>query len=168
MISIVEVTRESMNPETLQALAELLVNVVDDGASIGFLPPFSFELARAYWEEVLQPGVLLWIVKRDDAIVGTIQLQLAMKSNGSHRAEIAKVMVHTGYRKQGIARSLMLTAESRAKEVGRSLLVLDTREGDPSNLLYLSLGYTEAGRIPQYARSATGTLDGTVLYYKLV
>lgn len=150
----------------LEELAALLTDVVEDGASIGFLPPLSREEARRYWLGVPEPGVHLWVALQDEKIVGTVQLQLAMKANGSHRAEIAKLMVHPDSRRNGIAKSLMLAAEERAVELGRSLLVLDTREGDPSNLLYRSLGYVEAGRIPRFARSADGRLDGTVIYYK--
>ncbi len=44
--------------------------------------------------------------------------------------------------------------------------MLDTRLGDPSNDLYVSLGYQWVGQIPHYARSGSGSLDTTVLYYK--
>jgi ribosomal protein S18 acetylase RimI-like enzyme len=60
----------------------------------------------------------------------------------------------------------MSLAEEKAKSEGRSLLVLDTRAGDPSNVLYRSLGYAEAGRIPHYARSADGSLHDTIFFYK--
>ena len=149
-------------------LSELLVAVVQDGASVGFLPPISPAEAKAYWEGALDPGVRLWIAELEGRAAGTVQLQLAMKPNGSHRAEIAKLMVHPDFRRLGLARRLMATAEETAKLEGRSLLVLDTREGDPSNDLYRSLGYSEAGRIPAYARSADGELAATVIYYKLI
>ena len=60
----------------------------------------------------------------------------------------------------------MRTVEALAREQGRTLLVLDTREGDAAELLYRKLGYTAAGVIPGYARSAGGSLDGSVFYYK--
>ncbi|MNW08796.1 hypothetical protein D3C71_2056450 [compost metagenome] len=60
----------------------------------------------------------------------------------------------------------METAEQAAAAADRTLLVLDTREGDPSNLLYQSRGFTEAGRIPNFALSAQGGKDTTVIYYK--
>ncbi|MCS7458895.1 GNAT family N-acetyltransferase [Paenibacillus doosanensis] len=157
-----------LTPSLSEDLSQLLVEVVEDGASVGFLPPLSREEANSYWNGVLQPGILLWAAVMDDAAVGTVQLQLAQKANASHRAEIAKLMVHPLARRKGIAKALMHAAENRAREEGRSLLVLDTREGDASNRLYLSMGYIEAGRIPGYARSADGRLDGTVLYYKTV
>ncbi|MNR57476.1 Acetyltransferase [compost metagenome] len=60
----------------------------------------------------------------------------------------------------------METAEQAAAEHGRTLIILDTREGDPSNLLYQSRGYVEAGKIPDYVISADGGMDATVIYYK--
>jgi hypothetical protein len=62
----------------------------------------------------------------------------------------------------------MRALEARARERGRSTLVLDTREGEPSERLYQSLGWIRSGVIPQYARSADGSLHSTVVYYKLL
>ncbi|MFK7692074.1 GNAT family N-acetyltransferase [Paenibacillus sp. HJGM_3] len=153
--------------EGIQAeLANLLVQVVEDGASIGFLPPLGESMAVRYWQQVLATDVILWVARIDDRIVGSVQLHLCGKANGLHRAEIAKLMTSPDYRRRGIGRQLMQEAEDRARQEGRSLLVLDTREGDPSNRLYSSMGYIEAGRIPGYARSASGELDATILYYK--
>ena len=126
------------------------------------------EASLEYWKEVIAPDVRLWVAEYGGEIVGTVQLQLTTKQNGMHRAEIAKLMVHSKARRLGIARQLMKAAEDKAVQEGRSLIVLDTRAGDPSNSLYRSLGYIEAGRIPQYAKSANGQLDTTVLYYKLL
>lgn len=155
-----------LNEHTLEELVGLIVEVVEDGASIGFLPPLSREDAKAYWQGVLEPGTLLWVAKEGERIVGTVQLQLAQKQNATHRGEIAKMMVQPQQRRKGIARLLMQQAEDRAVAEGRSLLILDTLEGAPSNILYQSLGFTEAGRIPKFARSGDGNLYATVLYYK--
>ncbi|MFC5650677.1 GNAT family N-acetyltransferase [Paenibacillus solisilvae] len=152
----------------MDELAELLILVVEDGASIGFLPPLTLSEGAAYWENVRQPEVVLYVARIDNQIAGTIQLHLCAKQNGRHRAEIAKLMTHPHFRRKGIARALMQVAEDRAVQEDRSLLVLDTREGDPSNLLYTSIGYVQAGRIPDFAQSANGELHATILYYKLM
>lgn len=152
--------------ENMYKLSELLVLTVEKGASIGFLPPLKFSDAKEYWESVLNPDVILFVAELNNQIVGSIQLHLCAKQNGNHRAEIAKLMAHPHYRRKGIGRSLMEKAEERAKQEGRSLLVLDTREGDVSNQLYCSLGYVEAGKIPYFAKSANGELDATIFYYK--
>ena len=148
------------------ALAEVLVATVHDGASVGFLPPLDQTEAEAYWRGALAPGVHLFAAEVGGRLVGTVQLQLALKANASHRAEIAKLLVHPDARRKGVGRALMEHAEAAAREHGRTLLVLDTRAGDVSNHLYRSLGYVEAGRIPRYARSAGGELDETIFFYK--
>jgi ribosomal protein S18 acetylase RimI-like enzyme len=150
----------------LDGLSELLVKVVEEGASIGFLPPLGIVESEAYWKNVLNPGVILYVTKIDDQIAGSVQLHLCSKQNGTHRAEIAKLMTHPHFRRKGIGKLLMQKIEERAKKENRVLLVLDTREGDPSNRLYQSLDYINVGRIPNYARSENGQLDATVIYYK--
>jgi ribosomal protein S18 acetylase RimI-like enzyme len=162
----VEITELLNVREDIEQLSQLIAMVVEDGASIGFLPPMQLSAAKQYWETVMEPGVILYIAKIKDEIVGSVQLHLCLKENGRHRAEIAKLMTHPSYRRNGIGRLLMQTAEERAKQEGRSLLVLDTREGDPSNNLYKSIGFVEAGSIPNYALSANGQFHATVFYYK--
>ena len=71
-------------------------------------------------------------------------------------------------RGQGIGRRLMEAVEAAAREAGRTLLVLDTRQGDVAEGLYARHGYVRAGAIPMYARSADGTLDATVIFYRLL
>jgi ribosomal protein S18 acetylase RimI-like enzyme len=162
----VEIEEITLIEEHLDELSELLVKVVDEGASIGFLPPMRKQDAADYWKNVLSPDVILFVAKLNNHIVGSIQLHLSTKQNGSHRTEIAKLMTHPEYRRNGIGRLLMHRAEETAKQMERTLIVLDTREGDPSNKLYSSLGYIQAGRIPNYARTANGELAATILYYK--
>jgi ribosomal protein S18 acetylase RimI-like enzyme len=164
MLTIREANR--LDEREIGALAEVLIGVVEAGASVGFLPPLSRDEAHTYWRGVLAPDIRLLIAENETGIVGTAQLALAMRANGRHRAEVSKVLVHPSAQRQGIGRALMEALEPIARREDRSLLFLDTREGDPSNRLYRSLGYLEAGRIPDYARSADGSLHATVFYYK--
>ncbi|UXH46120.1 GNAT family N-acetyltransferase [Rossellomorea vietnamensis] len=152
--------------EHIDELSHLLRTVVDDGASIGFLSPMEHSTAVDFWGHALRPHVILYIAWVEEAIAGTVQLHLCTKQNGTHRAEIAKMMVHPQFRQKGIAKKLMQTAEKRAKEEGRTLLILDTVEGAPSNHLYTSLGFVKGGRIPDYATSPYGELEATIIYYK--
>ena len=169
----IEVLNQAMTRACMPELAGLLQDAVAGGASVGFLPPVSGEEAVAYWESVaaaLAEGsrVLLIARRPDGPVVGTVQLDLAMRANGRHRAEVSKLMVHSSARRQGIGRALMLALEEQARRLGRTTLVLDTRQGDPSERLYRSLGYQFAGAIPRYARSADGTLHTTAFYYRLL
>ena len=139
-----------------------------DGASLGFLDPLDPGVARAWWERVPQDGVILLAAERDGRIVGTVQLQPVESENGRHRGDVSKLLVHPAWRRQGIASALMRRLEADARAAGKTLLVLDTREGDPSNDLYRALGYQEAGRVPGWARDAAGRLSTTVFWYKAI
>ncbi|MCP1124349.1 GNAT family N-acetyltransferase [Bacillus sp. 3103sda1] len=168
MVHQLEIEDVKIIDEDIEELSELLRVVVDDGASIGFLPPMKQEEAIKYWETVLSPEAILFVARINKEVAGSVQLHLSTKQNGSHRAEIGKLMTHPKFRRNGIGRALMQKAEERANQENRSLLVLDTREGDPSNKLYTSLGFVEAGKIPRYAESANGELHTTVFYYKCI
>lgn len=50
--------------EYANQLAELLIRVVDDGASVGFLPPLEKQRAEAYWKTAVTPDSFLWIAKQ--------------------------------------------------------------------------------------------------------
>lgn len=153
-------------------LVELLQDAVEHGASIGFLPPVTSDQAHGYWDEVAtalrSPYRILLVAEQAGTAIGTVQLDLAARPNGSHRAEVAKLMVHSDHRRQGIGEQLMRAIELEARNAGRTTLILDTRKGDPSERLYLKLGYLRAGTIPEYARSFDGSLHTTVFMYKLL
>jgi acetyltransferase len=168
---------ETLGPEVgagdVDALTEILVDSVDGGASVGFLPPLAREAAAAYWRGVaaaVREGTRVLVAVRggDGVIVGTAQLDLATRPNAAHRAEVAKVMVHSRARRRGLGGRLLEAVEAHARRLGRTTLVLDTREGDPSEALYARGGWTRAGVVPRYARSADGGLDGSAFYYKLL
>ena len=154
-------------------LVALLRDAVESGASVGFLPPLGDAEAGSYWATVaggLREGSRVLLAARDGelGLVGSAQLELAMRANARHRAEVTKVMVHRRVRRRGIGLALMRALEDHARRLGRTTLILDTRQGDPSEALYRAIGWTFAGAIPRYARSASGGLDATALYYQLL
>jgi ribosomal protein S18 acetylase RimI-like enzyme len=163
-VSIRRVDR--LSAKELDDSTEVLVACVAEGASLGFHAPLPADVAREWWAGIPRDGVILLVAEQQGRIVGTVQLQAAESENGAHRGEVAKLLVHPEWRRQGIARGLMTALEAEARATGKTLLVLDTREGDPSNDLYRALNYREAGRIPGWARDATGTPSTTVFWYK--
>jgi acetyltransferase len=171
MILIEQFTADQANA-LLAELIGLLQDSVASGASIGFLPPLGNDEARGYWdgaiEDLARGALVLLVARQGGAVVGTVQLALAQRPNGRHRAEVQKLLVHTRARRQGIGQALLAAADAAARQAGRTLLVLDTRAGDPSEQLYLKHGYTRVGAIPQYARSASGELHATAIFYKLL
>jgi len=158
----------------LEALAAVLHAAVHEGASVGFVLPFSPEDALGFWRDRVLPVVRtgarrVWVARIGGRIVATVQLILDTPPNQCHRAEIAKLLVHPEARRLGIGRALMEAAEASARAEGRTLLTLDTRTGDRAEPLYLSMGYIAAGVIPGYARGPhSPELEPTTIMYKAV
>lgn len=155
-----------------KGLSLLLEDSIDGGASIGFLAPIEKNEVLKYWREVnhklAQGNSRLWIAIQEGKIVGSVQLSLVSKKNGVHRAEVEKLMVLSTTRKQGIATLLLNELENFSKEKGLRLLVLDTREGDVSELLYSKIGFVRVGVIPNFALNSNGNYEGTAIYYKKI
>lgn len=151
-------------------LATLLIDAVDGGASVGFLPPLDPGRAASYWTGLayeVQCGqriVLVALLK--EKLAGTVQLALAPQENGAHRASVQRLIVHRSARRQGIGQALMHAVESFAKETGRTLLLLDTRKGEPAESLYVKLGYRRVGEIPGYARGGDGSVHPSVFFFR--
>ena len=168
----IELLSEEQARPILPQFVALLQDIVDGGSSVGFLPPLALSTAEAYWCETLNEvaqGKRILLVSREGRVVtGSVQIALVTKQNGLHRAEVQKLIVHTRFRSRGIARALMSAAEGAARKAGRTLLVLDTEQGSAAEQLYMKCGYTRAGVIPQYARSADGSMCTTVVFYKVI
>ncbi|OYQ35926.1 hypothetical protein CHU95_06610 [Niveispirillum lacus] len=152
-------------------LALVLAACVANGAAVGFLPPLDLDSAAAFWhgqEGAVRTGEkhILLAVTEAGRLIGTVTLALAPQVNGTHRAEIAKMLVHPDARRQGVAASLLKRAEEVARSKGRRLLVLDTREGDDAERLYARLGWQSCGTIPDYALNGDGTSHTTHVMYR--
>lgn len=154
----------------IPALAVLLVDAVNGGASVGFLPPLSVVEAEGWWrtltDDVSAGRLLVLLLRADGRSVGTAQLRLAQLPNARHRAEVAKVLVHTTARRHGYGRMLMEAIETAARNAGRHLLVLDTLSGTDAERLYVRLGWTRVAEIPDYAAIPDGRFAATTIFYK--
>jgi len=154
----------------IQQLADLLIDAVDSGASVGFLPPLQEPEALDYWRGVIaamRDGSRILLVAADgDLIQGSVQIDLETRANGKHRAEAIKLFVHRRARRQGLAKGLMAELESIARNMGRTLLLTDTRKGGDAEKMCESLGYIKFGEVPNYARTGDGRLNTSSFFYK--
>ena len=146
----------------LDGLARILADSVAQGAAISFMAPLSLDDAVQFWSHEVQPQVstakrVLFAAVNDGGLLGTVQLITAMPPNQRHRCEIAKMIVHPRVRRLGIGRLLMGHALRRARELGKTLVTLDTRTGDVAASLYASVGFEIAGVIPDFAWTPDGS-----------
>jgi GNAT superfamily N-acetyltransferase len=171
-ISVVSREQASERTETLaQALADVLLDCVEQGASVSFMWPLARDKALDFWRGVLQGvarGERILLTARDAAgqVCGTVQLITAQPENQPHRADLAKMLVHSRARRQGLGEALMRAAEEAARAAGKTLLVLDAVTGDSGWRLYRRCGWQIAGDVPGFALLPRGGLVSTTFMYK--
>ena len=174
MISASEIKIKSLykTSEILQALSEILVEIVANGGSVGFMHPLSLKEANTFWVGSLDAATrgerIILGAFDNDMLVGTVTLLLNLPPNQPHRAEIAKMMTSISHRGRGIAKVLLQAAEALALEKGKTLLVLDTAQDEGAAGLYEKQGFTLSGVIPDYALKPHGGLTATMVYWKRI
>ena len=156
-------------------LGALLIDAIAGGASVTFLPGLTPTRATAYWRDVARTaasdgratgGRAIITALDHDGLCGFVQVIPTGFENQLHRAEIAKLMVHSRARRRGLGASLLNAAEAAARTMNKTLLTLDTAKGDDAERLYARLDWQRAGEIPDFALAPSGELATTVLFWK--
>lgn len=160
-------------PELVQVLNDLtqrLVETVNDGSPLGFMPPIDRDIARDYWismlPELRSGKRVLLVAMSEGTVLGSAQLVPSHRPSSPHRAEIEKLFVYPAVRNLGVGTALMNAIESLALHYGRTLLLLNTRYDQPAHDWYRSLGYSDAGTVPGWAIGPHGERYDHVTMYK--
>jgi acetyltransferase len=153
-------------------LVDVFTDTVNGGSPLGFLPPITREVARDYWISLipeLEAGSrILLIASNDTGVVGSGQLALSHRPNSPHRAEVQRLFVARRLRGQGVGASLMHALHDVARQRNRTLILLNTRHGEPPEAFYKALGYTTVGVIPGWTIGRNGErYDHVEMYLEL-
>lgn len=161
---------ETVGESDVQQLADLLIDCVEGGASVSFMLPITREKAVTFWQRVARgvaAGERALLIAEDElGICGTVQLVLDLPENQPHRADVAKMLVHHRARRRGLGAALLHAVEELARDLGRSLLVLDTVTGADAERLYTRGGWMRVGEIPNYALFPNGGFCSTTVFYR--
>ena len=152
------------------ALGEVLKDCVDGGASVSFMADLTLGEAVAFWERAaaaqVGDGRAVIVAEDGDGPFGVVQVIPAGAPNQPHRGDVAKMLVHRRGRRRGAAQALLAAAEQAGRDLGLSLLVLDTVTGGDAERLYARLGWRKVGVIPNYALMPDGEPCSTTYFYK--
>jgi GNAT superfamily N-acetyltransferase len=159
----------ALDDAQVEALAEVLIDCVEGGASVGFMHPLSRDRAVAFWRHVAQ-GVAAGeraLLAAEDSLgpCATVQLVLDQPENQPHRADLTKMLVHRRARRRGIGAALLRAAEATARECGKTVLVLDTASAEAERL-YQRQGWQRVGVIPDYALLPYGGFCSTTVFHR--
>jgi len=169
-------TLSSLTPsqvaEAVPDLATILLDCVAGGASVSFMADLTREGAEAFWrgvaEAATEDGRAVLVARDEMGLVGVVEVIPAGPANQPHRADVAKMLVHRRGRRQGIGEALMRAAEDAARDMGKTLLVLDTVTGHAGERLYTRLDWVRVGVIPDFAVFPDGSPCATTIFYKKI
>ena len=165
----VVVLSEAEFAAAIPRLGEILSDAVNSGAGVSFMLPFTPGDGARYWqnqrEAVTKDVKTIFAAMDGSAIAGTVILEKAWAPNQPHRGDIAKMLVHSEYRRKGVGTLLVNALIEKARAMGLTLLTFDTVSGSPAETFYQNLGFTPVGHIPGYAMSPLGKLDDTTIFY---
>jgi GNAT superfamily N-acetyltransferase len=154
----------------IPALAGILIDCVEGGASVSFMLPIDRRTAEDFYEGVVEKiangRTIIFVAFLNGELAGTVQLSPEVKPNQPHRADVSKLLVHRRGRDRGIARALMAAVEDTARARGRWLLCLDTATGSAAERLYEKLGWQRLGVMPRHAMWPQGGFCDTTFFWK--
>jgi [ribosomal protein S18]-alanine N-acetyltransferase len=92
------------------------------------------------------PASRCWVADLGGRIVGMLVLWFIVDE-----AHIASLATHPGYRRQGVAKQLLVTALDRAYAEGARAALLEVRAGnDAARSMYQTFGFEEVGLRERY------------------
>ncbi|MBL9150290.1 MAG: GNAT family N-acetyltransferase [Phycisphaerae bacterium] len=160
----------ALDERAIAELTDVLLDCVAGGASVGFVEPLTRERAQRFWrsiaESVARGDRAILVAEDDHGICGTVQLAIDLPDNQTHRADVCKMLVHRRARRRGLGAALLRGVETLARELRRTVLVLDTVTDSDAHRLYARLGWTRVGDIPAYAVFPDRSPCSTTYFYK--
>jgi ribosomal protein S18 acetylase RimI-like enzyme len=140
----------------LQEICDAAEDGIRVGGGFGWLKPPERPVMENYWKgALLVPERSVIVGRLDEVIAGSAQLVRPSRNNEAQArsAQMTTNFVASWARGHGLARMIALAVEEEARSHGISVLNLDVRESQAAAVqLYQSLGYSQYGTHPRYAK----------------
>ena len=102
----------------------------------------------------------LFLAVDGDILIGYAHLRSSRDLIHEESAEVLCVVVRAGYRRQGIGRRLLRTAESYAEQAGKARLIMSTNVLlTQAQAFFTAMGYEQIGTSVEYLRDLSGQRD---------
>jgi [ribosomal protein S18]-alanine N-acetyltransferase len=98
------------------------------------------------------PGSVLFVAKQEERAVGFALSRWVMDEE-----ELLLIGVLHRARKQNVGAELIAKLKSNARDLGRSNIFLEVRDGNPAQLFYRKMGFQAVGTRPSYYKAKDGS-----------
>jgi ribosomal protein S18 acetylase RimI-like enzyme len=134
-----------------QEIHAVVVDVVSSGGAVGWLTPPSRAACDAWLADLLDGGGRLVVARVDGQVAALGTWSRLPAEVLAHNGEIRRVMVHRSARGLGLGRLVTAALVDSARAAGVEQLLCDVRGNNHAAVaLYLSLGFREYGRLPDF------------------
>jgi ribosomal protein S18 acetylase RimI-like enzyme len=152
-------------------ITHLMNRVLQKETTIGFPSPLddreASELLAGLNESLKSGAKYLLIAEAGDQIVAHVILTPHPLPNCAHQVEVSRLMICPSFRGTGLLTQIAQKLVLKSEILGRSLILLDVREGTLAQALWKSWGFKEYGRLPDYARVNGKTHAGIFMYQEV-
>jgi pyrroloquinoline quinone (PQQ) biosynthesis protein C/L-amino acid N-acyltransferase YncA len=148
-------------PEAIgDALEKGIVALFNDAIAattvIGYTDPLTSDEGAMLVEEIredLQKGAgAFFAIHSGDELIGMALLSTSSMPNCKHIANLSKGIIRSDQQKKGIVKEAFLEIATYCESHGYELITLDVRENSEPHQIWASIGFTEYGRLDDYAR----------------
>ena len=174
MLEVRPLNAAEENRQYIGALAAVLLDCVAGGASVGFMASLSKHEAESFFEKAFESAErgdrIILAAFIDSKLIGIVQIVTATPPNQPHRAGIHRQtpLVHRSARGHGVCHAPDGTCRASRPpfaDKARSSSWTLSPEETPEKL-YLRMGWTKTGIIPNYARFPDGRPCDTTILWK--
>jgi ribosomal protein S18 acetylase RimI-like enzyme len=159
---------DRLDEATAAEVYRVVVDVVGSGGAVGWLTPPSREASDEWLTDLLHGGGCLVLARVDGRVAALGTWSRLPAEVLAHNGEIRRVMVHRTARGLGLGRRITEALIANARDVGVEQLLCDVRGNNHAALaLYLSLGFQEYGRLPDFLAVGPHRFDRVRLYMPL-
>jgi ribosomal protein S18 acetylase RimI-like enzyme len=158
----------SLDDELGSSVHDVVVDVVGSGGAVGWTTPPERAVTDAWLNDLLAEGGRV-VVARVDGRVSALGTWSRLPAEVlAHNGEIRRVMVHRTARGLGLGRRVTSALIEDARLAGIEQLLCDVRGNNHAAVaLYLSLGFREYGRLPDFLAVGPHRFDRVRLYLPL-
>lgn len=159
---------ERLDEDLAREIHAVVVDVVASGGAVGWITPPTRAASDDWLEGLLAGAGCLVVARLDGRVAGLGTWSRLPAEVLAHNGEIRRVMVHGSARGLGLGRRITAALIDSARAAGIEQLLCDVRGNNHAAVaLYLSLGFREYGRLPDFLAVGVHRFDRVRLYLPL-
>jgi pyrroloquinoline quinone (PQQ) biosynthesis protein C len=147
---------KSIDEDTRKGIVSLFNDAIGKTTVIGYTRPLGQEegdaLVDGLQDALARGSIALFSIRVSGSMIGMAILSSSGEPNCRHIANLSKGIIRSDHQKSGVVKTAFLEIAKYCENQGYTLITLDVREHSAPHKIWLGLGFTQYGRLDDYAR----------------